>query len=95
MKTRILASNGSVLFKGSDSALAIWKQNKVLPGDAVVEEVANGKSFSDLDVSAASSYFLVRGEIKLQRADTRMEALVKRASPGQLGPVNVMWEREL
>jgi general secretion pathway protein K len=55
----------------------------------------HGKSFSDLDVSAASSYFLVRGEIKLQRADTRMEALVKRASPGQLGPVNVMWEREL
>jgi general secretion pathway protein K len=55
----------------------------------------HGKGFSDLDVSVASNYFLVRGEIKLQRADTRMEALVKRFPPGQLGPVEVMWEREL
>jgi general secretion pathway protein K len=52
-------------------------------------------SFSDSDVSAASRYFIIRGEIKLQRADTRMEALVKRAPPGQPGPVDVVWEREL
>ncbi len=54
-----------------------------------------GTSFSDSDVSVASRYFFIRGEIKLQRADTRMEALVKRAPPGQLGPVDVVWEREL
>jgi len=55
----------------------------------------SSSSPSSLDVSAASSYFIVRGEIRLQRADTRMEALVKRAPPGQLGPVDVLWEREL
>jgi type II secretory pathway component PulK len=52
-------------------------------------------SVSDSDVSVSSRYFFVRGEIKLQRADTRMEALVERAPPGQLGPVDVVWEREL
>jgi hypothetical protein len=43
-------------------------------------------------VSANSSYFFIRGEIKLQRADTRMEALVRRSGAS---PVTVMWEREL
>ncbi len=52
-------------------------------------------NISDNDVSVASSYFFIRGEIKLQRADARMEALVKRALPGAPGPVDVMWEREL
>ncbi len=54
-----------------------------------------GSSFSDTDVSVSSSYFFVRGEIKLQRADTRMEALVRRSAIGQLGSVDVVWEREL
>jgi general secretion pathway protein K len=54
-----------------------------------------GSSFSDGDVSVASSYFFVRGQIKLQRADTRMEALVKRAAPNTLGNADVLWEREL
>jgi general secretion pathway protein K len=52
-------------------------------------------SFPTGDVSVSSNYFFIRGEIKLQRADTRMEALVKRAAPGQAGKVNVIWEREL
>jgi general secretion pathway protein K len=48
------------------------------------------------DVSTTSAYFFVRGEIKLQRADTRMEALVKRALPGTPGPAPFpLWEREL
>jgi general secretion pathway protein K len=54
-----------------------------------------GAGFSDTDVSVSSRYFFIRGEIKLQRADTRMEALVKRGPPGQLAPVDVLWEREL
>jgi general secretion pathway protein K len=53
------------------------------------------RSFPSNDVSVYSRYFLVRGEIKLQRADTRMEALVKRAPPGPPGPVDLVWEREL
>ena len=52
-------------------------------------------NFSALNVSVSSNYFFIRGEIKLQRADTRMEALVKRAAPGAPGPVEVLWEREL
>ena len=52
-------------------------------------------SFSSNDVAVYSRYFFIRGEIKLQRADTRMEALVKRAPQGPPGPVDVVWEREL
>ncbi len=54
-----------------------------------------GDGFSDNDVSIASRYFFVHGQIKLERAETRMEALVKRGQPGQLAPVDLMWEREL
>lgn len=55
----------------------------------------SGKGFSDTDVSVSSRYFFIRGRVRLLRADTRMEALVKRAPPGQLAPVEVLWEREL
>jgi hypothetical protein len=44
------------------------------------------------NASTTSSYFFVRGEIKLLRADTRMEALVQSSGPA---PVIVLWEREL
>jgi general secretion pathway protein K len=54
-----------------------------------------GADFSDSDVSVGSSYFFIRGEIKLERADTRMEALVKRGPTGSPAPVNLLWEREL
>ena len=54
-----------------------------------------GQGFSDNDVSVASRYFFIRGGIKLSRADTRIEALVKRGAPGQLAPVDVLWERQL
>jgi general secretion pathway protein K len=51
--------------------------------------------FSDNDVSVASRYFFIRGQIKLQRADMRMEALVKRGPTGGVAPVDLLWEREL
>jgi general secretion pathway protein K len=54
-----------------------------------------GKGFSPTDVSVASNYFFIRGEIKLLRADTRMEALMRRGAPGQGNRVEVEWEREL
>ncbi len=54
-----------------------------------------GKGFSLTDVSVASNYFFIRGEIKLLRADTRMEALMRRTAPGQASKVDVVWEREL
>ena len=50
---------------------------------------------SESDLSTASRYFFVRGEVKLDRAVTRMEALVKRGIQGQGQPVTVLWTREL
>jgi general secretion pathway protein K len=51
---------------------------------------------ADLDttlISTTSSYFMVRGQVKLDRATTRMEALVQR--PGSNAAVRVLWQREL
>lgn len=50
----------------------------------------------DLDtqqISTQSRYFLVRGQVRLDRATTRMEALVRRPAVNQV--VQVLWEREL
>jgi len=55
---------------------------------------ANG--VQDADIATASRFFFVRGEVKLDRAVTRMEALVRRGVPGQgIQPVNVLWIREI
>jgi len=63
-------------------------------GDITNRLRGRGSSFSPNDVTVTSRYFFVRGEIKLERADIRMEALVKRSQTGQLGPIDVMWDRE-
>jgi type II secretory pathway component PulK len=49
----------------------------------------------DALIATTSSYFFVRGEIKLARADIRMEALVRRSAQAGGGPVEVLWQREL
>jgi len=50
----------------------------------------------DTDLATASRFFFVRGEVKLDRAVTRMEALVRRGVPGQgVQPVVVLWVREI
>ena len=57
---------------------------------------AKGSVVTDVELSTSSRFFFVRGEVRLDRAVTRMEALVKRGAPGQ-GPaaVNVLWTREI
>lgn len=45
-------------------------------------------------ISTATRYFFIRGRITLDRADTRMEALVKRSAPGTPGPIAILWQRE-
>jgi general secretion pathway protein K len=50
---------------------------------------------TEQDLSVASRYFFVRGQVKLDRANTRMEALVKRGQPGTSAPIQVLWQREL
>jgi general secretion pathway protein K len=56
------------------------------------------KQGADLDslaaqISTQSNHFLIRGQVKLDRATTRMEALVRR--PGLNQVVQVLWQREL
>ena len=46
-------------------------------------------------IATTSSYFFVRGQIRLARADIRMEALVRRTAQAGGGPVEVLWQREL
>ena len=55
-----------------------------------------GALVTDAEISTASRFFFIRGEVKLDRAVTRMEALVKRAIPGQgQQAVAVLWTREI
>jgi general secretion pathway protein K len=52
-------------------------------------------SVTQRDISTTSRYFFVRGQVKLDRANTRMEALVKRGPPQSAQPIQVLWQREL
>jgi general secretion pathway protein K len=45
-------------------------------------------------ISTNSSYFVVRGTIRLEPAATRMRALLRRSMPGAAGRIDVLWERE-
>jgi general secretion pathway protein K len=47
------------------------------------------------DINTTSRYFIVRGQVKLDRANTRMEALVKRGGAQTSQPIQVLWQREL
>ncbi len=53
-----------------------------------------GGAAGDAGIATTSSYFFVRGRIRLARADIRMEALVRRAAQPGGGPVEVLWQRE-
>jgi general secretion pathway protein K len=55
-----------------------------------------GAQIGETELSTASRYFFIRGEVRLDRAVTRMEALVKRGAPGAgQAAVAVLWTREL
>lgn len=57
---------------------------------------AKANAVGEADIATASRFFFVRGEVKLDRAVTRMEALVRRGVPGQgIQPVSVLWIREV
>jgi general secretion pathway protein K len=57
----------------------------------------SGIDLSDEVIATATSYFFVRGQIRLARADVRIEALVRRPPQTQAGgaPVEILWQREL
>ncbi|HEX7156533.1 MAG TPA: type II secretion system minor pseudopilin GspK [Burkholderiaceae bacterium] len=62
------------------------------PGEVQLRLHGRGGTFPAASVATASQYFLVNGTVRLDRATTRMQALVKRGA--QQGPVEVLWERE-
>jgi general secretion pathway protein K len=53
-----------------------------------------GQPGGDDELSVSSRYFLVRGQVRLDRAQTRMESLVKRSAQSTQAVV-VLWQREL
>jgi len=63
-------------------------------GDTLIARYRVNGEPSDTQIAVASRYFFVRGQVKLERASTQMEALVRRGDTAQL-PVRVMWQREL
>lgn len=54
-----------------------------------------GNNITPQDINTTSRFFFVRGQVKLDRANTRMEALVKRGPPQTSQPIAVLWQREL
>ncbi len=69
-------------------------QHFVQVGEARLQQhVVNGEP-REGRVSIDSRYFLVSGTVRLERASTRMEALVRRGDSNQ-APVRVIWQREL
>ena len=55
---------------------------------------AKGAEVTEEQISTSSRYFFVRGQVRLDRADTRMEALVKRGPANAVAPIQVLWQRE-
>ncbi len=55
---------------------------------------AKGADVTDEQIATSSRYFFVRGRIRLDRADTRMEAMVKRGPANAAAPITVLWQRE-
>ena len=53
-----------------------------------------GGVISVAGISTNSQYFIVHGTVRLDRAATTMQALVRRSGSGAQGGVDVLWERE-
>lgn len=66
----------------------------VQTGDARLTRYrGEGGEPGDAQIAVNSSYFLVRGQVTLDRASTRLEALVRRSEANT--PIRVLWQREL
>lgn len=55
---------------------------------------SKGTTVTDEQIGTASRYFFVRGRVRLDRADTRMEAMVKRGPANTAAPLTVLWQHE-
>ena len=60
----------------------------------VVNAIRPGLTINSVQLDVQSRYFFVRGQVRLDRAVTRMEALVRR-DPAAGGRVTVLWQREI
>lgn len=60
----------------------------------VRNHLRGGPAFSEQDLSVTTRYFIVRGEVTIDRATTRMEALLRRGENAQV-PTTLVWQRDL
>lgn len=61
------------------------------------EQRLQGKNIDAADkqqLAVSTNYFLVNGNVRLNRAGMQMQALVERSSSGAMPSVNVLWIRE-
>lgn len=62
-------------------------------GDTMIARYRRDGVPTDAQIAVTSRYFLVHGQIRLDRANTRMEALVRRGGDATQ-PVLLLWQRE-
>jgi len=63
-------------------------------GDPRIDRFRSAGLPNERHISTGSRYFLVRGQVRLDRANTRMEALIRRGDRWEQPP-RVLWQREM
>lgn len=81
---------------GDANALAAERDRAyfISVGDIQNRLHGRGGAFSVAGISTNSQYFIVHGTVRLDRAATTMQALVRRSGTGAQGGVDVLWERD-
>jgi general secretion pathway protein K len=92
----VMAASIPELSIGDANALAAERDRAYFISIADIQNRLRGRggAFSLSGVSTNSQYFIVRGTVRLDRAVTSMQALVRRSGTGAQGGVDVLWERE-
>jgi len=81
---------------GEANALAAERDRAyfISVGDIQNRLHGRGGAFSVAGISTNSQYFIVHGTVRLDRAATTMQALVRRSGTGAQAGVDVLWERD-
>jgi general secretion pathway protein K len=92
----VMAASIPELSIGDANALAAERDRAyfISVGDVQNRLRGRGGAFSLGGISTNSQYFIVHGTVRLERASTSMQALVRRSGTGAQGGVDVLWERE-
>ncbi len=81
---------------GDANALAAERDRAyfISVGDIQNRLHGRGGGVSVAGISTNSQYFIVHGTVRLDRAATTLQALVRRSGTGAQGAVDVLWERD-